>query len=763
MNLQTFSNLNLKSDPTSEADLQKSIANLYYGRKRLAALMGEKKKWLNAQRRASLLIQPCKIDELNVMSKFPSLLHTVATAQLSEEQRQDQLNLIEQIIQESIIIEWPKVLHDKCHSNENHLLGVELDFAPLIHRARNVVKCRTSHPTMRVRVCAIAEPSSDQVYPKVMEALFRATLVKLSNDAGERQIAGRLILTQREGTSATKYHDQSGVAVNMNGKLLVNQARPECSTNILLEQFGETAKKTDFKYEHGTLCAIFPELGVTLNSMIDRRQLSTRYAIQVDVALNIENKLIVKHMVLSHEFLIAITNDQTESLLNFIYWPRLLDSEYFQDQPTEIGNHSMNGRKPNVPWGILKEALQYFVKTQCSSARPLDREELLHVQCMLFYPKLKKASKQECEQLEQHFFGNIRKTDDSEKSILIRLKHRLLTEMVSDDVLVTKHELMLNKCISLADGTTELRHNLWQWLYRATEIIIDVGHKFCPAMSNADKKCAKTKRPNFSMNECQSALSLYNNRVLTLRSAQSVIEVFKTIDENDKKCDTSTKAIFLRFCDENVGHVSFAFSNIHIVNVTVLCRNNDGKPLMGSLSCEQIKDFKQGIAEVLMDETFPKHYDRIVQFQIDQYSGDNSNEKLIIATPLQSIYMYDYADIYHILAYVQMLLHASSVCEAFSGISMTDLNINNVNSQREISELILEGYNNVENGRQATTNRRKRSTLFLESKGNMKSDKSENDFSMSILRGGQSEMQRLEDNELEALDLTKKRVKQSNN
>lgn len=36
--------------------------------------------------------------------------------------------------------------------------------------------------------------------------------------------------------------------------------------------------------------------GVTLNSMIDRRQLSTRYAIQIDVALNVENKLIVKHV-----------------------------------------------------------------------------------------------------------------------------------------------------------------------------------------------------------------------------------------------------------------------------------------------------------------------------------------------------------------------------------------------------------------------------------------------------------------------------------
>lgn len=75
-----------------------------------------------------------------------------------------------------------------------------------------------------------------------------------------RQIAGRLILTQREGTPATKYHDQSGAIANTNGKLIVSQAALDCNTNILLEQYKENAKTTSFKYEHGTLCATFPEL-----------------------------------------------------------------------------------------------------------------------------------------------------------------------------------------------------------------------------------------------------------------------------------------------------------------------------------------------------------------------------------------------------------------------------------------------------------------------------------------------------------------------
>ncbi|VDM14789.1 unnamed protein product [Wuchereria bancrofti] len=140
-----------KNDASGDSAFQKNIANLYHSRRKLATLMGEKRKWLNCQRKASLLVQPCKIDELEVMSRFAPLLNDVSTAQLPNEQHQAQLALIEQIIQESIIIEWPKMHYEKCPDDDNSLVGMELDFAPLIHRARNVVKCRTSHPTMRVR------------------------------------------------------------------------------------------------------------------------------------------------------------------------------------------------------------------------------------------------------------------------------------------------------------------------------------------------------------------------------------------------------------------------------------------------------------------------------------------------------------------------------------------------------------------------------------------------------------------------------------
>lgn len=57
------------------------------------------------------------------------------------------------------------------------------------------------------------------------------------------------------------------------------------------------------------------------------------------------------------------------------------------------------------------------------------------------YFRIRKANEQECEQLERHFFGNIK--NSNEENGVIKLKQRLLTEMVVDSVLVTKNELMM--------------------------------------------------------------------------------------------------------------------------------------------------------------------------------------------------------------------------------------------------------------------------------------------------------------------------------
>uniref|UniRef100_A0A915B2B6 Uncharacterized protein n=1 Tax=Parascaris univalens TaxID=6257 RepID=A0A915B2B6_PARUN len=626
--------LGKRKNCSSGSETPRRLGSLFIYRQELASLMGEKQKWLDAQRKASLLVSPYKIDEWNIMPKFADLFRKVAQTAMPTDQHHAQMALIEQIVQESIIIEWPKMIWGLGGArNAEADEAVEVDHAPLIHRARNVVKCRTSHPTMRVRVCAIATPNDEHDdQPPIVEAFFRATLVKLSTDSSERQVAGRLILTQREGTPATKSQDQNGAIVNTDGRLIASQAAPDVHSYILLEQYGEVGKTTSFKYEQGALCATFPEMGVTLNSMVDRRQLATRYAIQVEAAINIDNTVIVKHTVLSHPFLIAITNDQTEPLLTSIFWQRLLDSDQLPEITYLQADNSAKS-EPAVSWRVVQEVLRNFVKAQYPLARSLDVDELLHLQCMLFLPRISKChhNDTELDALEFELFKNVR--PDAECSGAMKLINRLRREIVADDVLIEKRELMQDKCVSLADQTTELRHSLWQWMYRATEMIMDVGHKLCPSPATFEKKCkqgAKAKKQSTSCDDYQTMLSLFNSRIITFSGMKSVLKVFKTLHANDMKNKYLTKTIMIRFCDENAAHLSFAFNNPD---------DPRGRPLMGSLSSEQIKDFKQGLPEVLMDESFPKQHERIVRFEFDR---SDSSEKHVACIPKKSTIFHNY-------------------------------------------------------------------------------------------------------------------------
>ncbi|VDN56113.1 unnamed protein product, partial [Dracunculus medinensis] len=376
-------------------------------------------------------------------------------------------------IYRSIIIEWPKTVTRIAENNDrNHNSSVTIDHAPLIHRARSVIKSRTSHPTMRIRICAITKNEEKKAaHLKIVEAFFRATLIKLSSDSNDsRQAAGRLILTQREGTRVMKGQDHTGATVSAQGRLVISQADEATYSCIFPKEFGETLITTSFKYEDGSLCAVFPQLGVTLNSMVDRRQLTTRYSIQVEIALNINNQISVKH------FLIAITNDQIEPLLTSIVWQRITGIDSLQQETS-------------IEWGILRESIRNFVKSQYLSARALDVDEILHIQCILFLPRVVRCKKNQSDMLslEELFFKNI--VPDGGSTTVKKLKNRLLREPVVAEVLVSRHEFIQDKCISLSDCSTILDHNLWQWLYKATEMIIDVGHKYCPLATNFDKKC----------------------------------------------------------------------------------------------------------------------------------------------------------------------------------------------------------------------------------------------------------------------------------
>ncbi|MFH4974693.1 hypothetical protein AB6A40_001402 [Gnathostoma spinigerum] len=603
-------------------------ADLFVYRQELAVLMGEKQKWLDAQRRASLLVEPCRTDAMAIMPRFAALLEAVSETSVRENQMNARRELLEQIIQESIFVEWPRFidgLTNETGNDENNSI-VEVDFAPLIHRARSVVKCRTSHPTMRIRICAISPPTESERSP-VKAAFFRASLVKLSGDGSDRQVAGRLILTQREGTPANKGQDQSGAVVNEDGKLVIAEADIPYSAQELIRKFNETCKPVPFKYEKRALCATFPEMGVTLNSMVDRRQLATRYTIQVEVALLMNDNSILKHKILSHPFLIAITNDQTEPLLTSIFWNRLLDSSH-ADNILASSSDSVSKAEPSVQWRILREVLKHFVKAQYPQARALDSDELYHVQCMLFLPRGRSVSQEDLHNVEQSLFGNVRTIEG--RYGLRKLKYRLLRESVLDEVIVQKNEFMSNKCISLADQSTELHHSLFQWMYKATEMIMDVGHKLCPSLTNNDKKYTKAKKQVSSSDDYTTMISLFNSRIITFLPTNRVNKVFHSLSMNDANNNMATRAMMVRFDDENAACLSLAFTNTDTTNI----ESSDRLPLMGSISCDQIKDFKQGLAEALMDEAFPSRYDRLVRLDYDHTDGMlDCREKFVASFP----------------------------------------------------------------------------------------------------------------------------------
>ncbi|KAK5979675.1 hypothetical protein GCK32_003152 [Trichostrongylus colubriformis] len=331
-------------------------------------------------------------------------------------------------------------------------------------------------------------------------------------------------------------------------------------------------------------------IGVALNSMVDRRQLATRYAIQVEVAINIDNKLIVNHVVLSHPFLIAITNDQTEPLLYSIFWSRMLATE--RNDASEVFSETSK-----VPWAVLRQAIQNYVRAQIVQSRSLHYYEICYVQCMILLPRVIRCKEiEELHSLELELYGNVK--GSSTISRCREIRDRLLTEQVLPTTLIERREFMVDKCFSCLDMSTELQHTVWSWLFKATEMLQDVGHKLCPSPLLGEKKGSKTKKQMAASEDYQTMLSLFNKGIITFASTLCAQRVFRDITAT-----MGEEAILIRMCDENCGFFSFVFG--YDDSSTML--------RMGSLSAEHVKDFKQGLPEVLMDEQFPTKFDHLIK------------------------------------------------------------------------------------------------------------------------------------------------------
>ncbi|KAF1761480.1 hypothetical protein GCK72_009736 [Caenorhabditis remanei] len=526
-------------------------------RQELASLCDKKSEFLRAQKRASLFVDSRRIGAPSVMNEFSTVFKKACSLPL--EDVDEQRKMIEDVVKESIVIEWPRTFPG-VYSDQAE---TELDFAPLIHRARNVVKCRTSHPTMRVKIYAISE-SNEISCPQVIETFYRASLVKLSAETPE-----------------SKFRQSSSHA-----QLLI-------FANQLNEQ---NVRTTSLKYDNGFLCATFPEMGVTLNSMVDRRQLSTRYAIQVEVHINIDNRIIVIHSLISHPFLIAITNDQTEPLLQSIFWNRLLNCD-------QHDSYESSPDKSHLPWGTLRQALRAFIKSQIPQARFLTDYELRHIQTMLLLPRvLRCGSPNDLHLLEINLFGSVGNQQRDLHEEMKRLRNRLLSEPIVDSFLVDRKEFINEKCISVLDMSTELEHTTWQWLHKSCEMIQDVGHKLCPSPV-CDKKSSKTKKQMAASEDYQTVISLFNKGFITFCSTLKAGVSFGYVERNS--------AMLMRFCDENIGHFSICYGL------------ENGKPKLGSISAEQVKDFKQGLPEMLIDEHYPSKYHSLIKMSMEDCE-DNS-------------------------------------------------------------------------------------------------------------------------------------------
>jgi hypothetical protein len=101
----------------------------------------------------------------------------------------------------------------------------------------------------------------------------------------------------------------------------------------------------------------------------------------------------------------------------------------------------LNSINQTLPWSIVREFLRNIFKTTVdSTARLLDREELLHHQCILFVGICQRKMI-DFEQVERELFGNI--LNGCEREGFARIKYRLLREFVCDNTPITLDDIFL--------------------------------------------------------------------------------------------------------------------------------------------------------------------------------------------------------------------------------------------------------------------------------------------------------------------------------
>lgn len=72
-----------------------------------------------------------------------------------------------------------------------------------------------------------------------------------------------------------------------------------------------------------------------------------------------------------------MNQEQNEQVIGDIVWETLLTTTSHDDSKADTDS---------VTWGVIKEMIRNFIRSQLPEARALDDDELLHIQCMIFLP-----------------------------------------------------------------------------------------------------------------------------------------------------------------------------------------------------------------------------------------------------------------------------------------------------------------------------------------------------------------------------------------
>uniref|UniRef100_A0AC35TTI1 Little elongation complex subunit 2 n=1 Tax=Rhabditophanes sp. KR3021 TaxID=114890 RepID=A0AC35TTI1_9BILA len=580
-------------------------------KQRFNALLNEKKLWIEAQRKASLMIAPYHLDPFGIPAKFQQLTKEILEDEEPKIENEEKTRLLDQLFQESIITEWPKMIVENDEMKE-------VDCAPLIHKARSVRKCRTQHPTLRVKVCAAQKNPSD-VNRSINAIAMTLTLVKCNPDDKEdvNAIAGHLMLTKREGAVAHRSTaNQLEIREEEHGQMYCLMTNPQDFDYSLVAFPRGTDKKVAVNSiqwdENDILTVSFPEIGMKIFSMVERRSLISRYYLKVNVEMLFKDGIILKHNVYTLPFLIAITNDQSQQLLSSLYWSRLASSE--NPSPSRMSETREHDEAP-IKFELLKNAVQNFVKSQVQNGRMLDQHELLHIQCMLFLPRFVNQTNEYMIEQVKLLYDDI--SDEKETIDIVEVRQKLLSQFVKDDVLVKRKEFMEDNLVSLTDCKTVLQHSLWNWFYKAFEMIADIGHKLCTSTIATEKKVAKSKR--ISINSTSSnfngsddpitMLTLFNQRILTFTSRFGAYRLFQQEDRG-------RESMLLRFCEDNLGFISFVFSP------------KSEKAQIGSISTDQIKENKRGLLGILMEYQLPRDYAYLLKISAEEPLSASKEHKI---------------------------------------------------------------------------------------------------------------------------------------